>query len=531
MLLAVITMSGITDRILGLPAWLILGLVFLFPALEASAFVGFVFPGETAAILGGVVASQSRIPLWAVIVAVVSGAIIGDSIGYWIGRRWRTHLLHGTIGRLPIIHEQLDKHLESAQAYVRRRKGSAVFFGRFTTALRVLVPGLAGMSGVHYPTFAAYNIAGGVVWGSAFVILGYLAGASYRQVEKIAGRIGLVLLALIVVGLITSWLVRRLSERSRQVEALGGRLAASAPVTWVRRRFPAQVRWTQSRLDPTSPRGFWLSFTLAVAALAVWAFAGVTQDVVGHDEMALVNPQVDAWVVPHRIGWLSSAMQVITWLGSGAVIAPLMLVAVIAFVVRRRDWRSAGLLIVAVAGAAGLYEIVKPVVAEARPPATIWIGHFGGAAFPSGHATQAIAFYGMLALLLSLKRSLRARALLWIGAGLIGVAVGASRIYLGAHWLTDVLGGYALGVAWSALVMAASLVLAAPDGRWRMPIAEPELRPRLSRQRRRGGGRSGIHLLPLARRCSETPAIRGSRRATRSQSTQARRGRQLLCPG
>lgn len=462
---AVITLSGITDGILGLPAWLILGLVFLLPALEASAFLGFVFPGETAAILGGVVASQSRIPLWAVIVAVVSGAIVGDSVGYWIGRKWGTHLLHGTIGRLPIIRGQLDKHLDSAQGYVRRRKGSAVFFGRFTTALRVLVPGLAGMSGVHYPSFAAYNVAGGAVWGSAFVILGYLAGASYKQVEKIAGRVGLALLALIVVALISSWLVRRLSERSRQVEAVGERLVASAPVVWVGTRFSAQAKWIRNRLDPTSPRGFWLTCTLAVAALAVWAFAGLTQDVVGHDEMALVNPQFEAWVVAHRIAWVSGAMQVIPWLGSGVVIVPLTLVAAIAFVVRRRDWRSAMLLIIAVAGAAGLYAIVKPIVGEARPPAGIWIGHFSGAAFPSGHATQAVAFYGMLALVLSAKRSLRTRALFWSGAGLVAVAVGASRIYLGAHWLTDVLAGYALGVAWIALVLAASLVLTAPGGR------------------------------------------------------------------
>src|SRR5438552_2781115 len=191
-------LAGITDRILALPAWLVLTLVFAFPALEASAFLGFVFPGEIAVILGGVVASQGRVSLWAVIVAAVSGAIIGDSIGYLIGRRWGAHLRHGTIGRLPIIRKHLDKHLASAQAYVRRRKGSAVFFGRFTAALRVLVPGLAGMSEVHYPSFLAFNVAGGVAWATVFSILGYLAGSSYKQVEKVAGRIGLLLLALIV---------------------------------------------------------------------------------------------------------------------------------------------------------------------------------------------------------------------------------------------------------------------------------------------------------------------------------------------
>ena len=153
--------ASVTDHILSLPGWLVLVLVFAFPALEASAFLGFVFPGEIAVILGGVAASRGTVPLWAVIVAAVSGGVIGDSVGYLIGRRWETGLLRGSVGRLPVIRAHLDKNLDSARTYVQRRQGSAVFFGRFTAALRALVPGLAGISEVHYPAFLAYNVAGG----------------------------------------------------------------------------------------------------------------------------------------------------------------------------------------------------------------------------------------------------------------------------------------------------------------------------------------------------------------------------------
>src|SRR5690348_12796929 len=299
--------AGFTDRILSLPGWLVLVLVFAFPALEASAFVGFVFPGEIAVILGGVAASRGTVPLWAVIAAAVSGAIIGDSVGYLIGRRWGTHLLQGTIGRLPVIRTHLDKNLDSARAYVQRRQGSAVFFGRFTAALRALVPGLAGLSDVHYPTFLAYNVAGGTLWGAGFAVLGYIAGASYHRVEKIAGQAGLILLGVIVAGLITSRLVRRFAARSPGLKAVGDRLAAAPPLAWVRRRFPAQVAWGRRRLDARSPRGFWLTFTVAAGALAAWAFGGLTQDVTARDDTALADPHVTAWVVAHRTGWLTSA--------------------------------------------------------------------------------------------------------------------------------------------------------------------------------------------------------------------------------
>src|SRR5437870_2386699 len=197
--------ASLSDAILHLHGSVALAIVFLVPALEASAFLGFIFPGEIAVLLGGVLASQGRVSLVAVIAAAVLGAIVGDSIGYLVGRRWGRSLLHGTVGRFPVIKRRLDKHLDAAQAYVRRRRGRAVFFGRFTAALRVLVPGLAGMSEVHYPTFLAYNVAGGALWGTGFVLVGYAGGASYRRVERYASRAGLVLLALVVLALVTSW--------------------------------------------------------------------------------------------------------------------------------------------------------------------------------------------------------------------------------------------------------------------------------------------------------------------------------------
>src|SRR5438067_5204750 len=239
-------LSGVVERVLALHGWAALAIVFLLPALEASAFVGFVFPGEIAVVLVGVLAYQHRVSLGGAIAAAVLGAVVGDTLGYWVGREWGRSLLRGTVGRLPVVKHHLDKHLDRAQAFVRRRRGSAVFFGRFTAALRVLVPGLAGMSEIHFPTFLAFNAAGGILWGSGFVLLGYLAGEGWRHVEGVAGKTGLVLLGLVVIGLVASRLVRH-ADRAR---LLADRLAATRPLTWVRRRFPTQPSWFRRRVDP-----------------------------------------------------------------------------------------------------------------------------------------------------------------------------------------------------------------------------------------------------------------------------------------
>src|SRR5436853_5899475 len=101
-------MSHLADHILALRGWAALAVVFALPALESSAFVGFVFPGEIGVLLGGVLAFQHRVALAAVIAVAIAGAITGDTIGYAVGRRWGRKIIRGSLGRL-INHEHIDR--------------------------------------------------------------------------------------------------------------------------------------------------------------------------------------------------------------------------------------------------------------------------------------------------------------------------------------------------------------------------------------------------------------------------------------
>ena len=210
-----------------------------------------------------------------------------------------------------------------------------------------------------------------------------------------------------------------------------------------------------------------------MGALAAWAFGGLTQDVIGHDEAARVDPHVLTWVLAHRTGWLTAVTREVTWTGSTAVLMPVLLTVAVVLIVRRHDWRSSALLSLALGGAIALYDLVKTSVGPVRPPSSVWIGHFTGASFPSGHATQSIAFFGMLVIVVSAGRSARSRGLLWTGASLVVLVVGASRIYLGGHWMSDVLGGWSLGVAWLSVLLAIHLWTSAQGrGGRRRPAVE-----------------------------------------------------------
>ena len=203
----------LADRILLLPPAVALLLVFALPALEASAFIGFVVPGEIGVLLGGVLANQGKLPLWAVMVCGIAGAIIGDSVGYWVGQRWGETLLSKIPNRI-----LKQEHLTRAEDSIRRNGGKAVFVGRFTAALRVLVPGLSGMSRVPYRTFAAWNVAGGALWAGGFVLLGYAAGSQYQRVAHNATLFGVGLLVLVAVVVVVKKVRGRHKEAAKDRE-------------------------------------------------------------------------------------------------------------------------------------------------------------------------------------------------------------------------------------------------------------------------------------------------------------------------
>lgn len=170
------------QQILNAPTWVVLLVAGGVVLAEDALFVGFVLPGETAAILAGVAARLGHAPLLAVVATVVAAAVIGDSIGYEVGRRVGPRVL-----RWPVLQRRRAR-IDDAQDLLVRRGGAAVFLGRWVAFFRAVMPALAGTARMPYRRFVVWNAAGGLVWGVAVVVAGYLAGASYAKVESGMGR-------------------------------------------------------------------------------------------------------------------------------------------------------------------------------------------------------------------------------------------------------------------------------------------------------------------------------------------------------
>jgi membrane protein DedA with SNARE-associated domain len=179
---------------------------------EAAVFIGFVLPGETAVVLGGFLASTNHLNIVVLCVLVVLSAIVGDTVGYEVGRVFGPRIV-----RSRFFHKH-GARIESARGMLRERGGPAVFIGRFTAFLRAVMPGLAGLSEMRYRKFLLWNALGGLAWGIGFSLIGYFAGASYETVASRVGTGAAIVVGVLVVGLLVWWHFRKRHREKKEEE-------------------------------------------------------------------------------------------------------------------------------------------------------------------------------------------------------------------------------------------------------------------------------------------------------------------------
>jgi membrane-associated phospholipid phosphatase len=170
-----------------------------------------------------------------------------------------------------------------------------------------------------------------------------------------------------------------------------------------------------------------------------------------------LDEAVFEWFVEHREPWLTTVMQVVTNLGGSALLIPLVIALGAWYRRRHGTWRPLAVLSAGYIGAWLLSNGIKALTDRARPPAVLAIGHYDSPAFPSGHATHAAAVWIIVGIVVTSHTARRRlRIATWLAVGSIVVLVGITRLYLAAHWLTDVVAGWTIGALWALFVTASS---------------------------------------------------------------------------
>ena len=201
---------------------------------------------------------------------------------------------------------------------------------------------------------------------------------------------------------------------------------------------------------------------LGALVLGGWLVGSAVEAVTGAGDRTQLDGPMTRWVVEHRNDGLTTILRAATALGDRPVLVPLVLVVGLTLRVRCRRWAPLAFLAIAQLGSIILYNAVKALVARPRPTIGPVVASASGYGFPSAHATQAAAVWGALAVLAvrSLADRRGRRAVAAAAATALVVLIGASRLYLGVHWATDVVGGWALGALWLAGLVA--IVKASP---------------------------------------------------------------------
>lgn len=231
----------------------------------------------------------------------------------------------------------------------------------------------------------------------------------------------------------------------------------------------------------------------AVIAASGLGIAKLVDDVFGSDGATRVDPKITNYVVDHRTPALTTMARGVTHLADPLPVTIVAVISVVALLARRRR-RLAAFVALSMAGAALATSLGKLVVDRPRPSDTIWLTRASGAAFPSGHATQSVACWCALAVCAAMLTHRRSLRLAWIALGVVvALAVGASRVYLGVHWTSDVVCGWAVATAWLlALVVIGwsrpRLTVEIESARALVRATAHSLRSRSRRMDQTGGG-------------------------------------------
>lgn len=405
---------------------------------ESLAIVGTLVPAAIVMFGAGALVGHGVLPLAWTLGVATAGAVAGDALSYELGRHQQDR-----VRAWPLFQRHAHR-MRKAEQLICRHGAASVLIARFTGAVRAFVPLLAGFAGMPAAKFYVTNVVSALLWAPAHILPGVVFGASLHLAEQASGRLALLVLLLAALVWGASWLARLTLRavipltrvaRARLLQAAGDRRAGWA-------------RFARLLLDPERPGSEALLAALLVLLASMWLFLGVLEDVVSRDPLVVADQAVFTFLQQLRTVPVDHWMIRITEMGSGGVMLPLV-VAVAAWLAWQRCWRTVAYWLATVASAEAMVQVLKYTLGRHRPLA-LYHGN-EQYSFPSGHATISAVVLAGLAFLLTRGQPPRWRVAVAACAAVYVALVGFSRLYLGAHWLSDVLGGFSFGLAAVAL--------------------------------------------------------------------------------
>jgi undecaprenyl-diphosphatase len=401
---------------------------------EALFLIGLFVPTTVVLVGAGTLVGLGKLDLMPLLIWTTLGATAGDAVSYWIGWAFKDKIKK----MWPL--NKYQSMIESGEEFFKRHGGKSVFIGRFVPGVKSVVPGIAGMVGMNFTRFSVVNLTSAVAWSVAHIAPGVIAGSALHAIGQISGRLALVLGALLLVIFLSvmlgRWLILIILPLFPNAHAVIAR--------WFAKRPGRISQWIGHNFDPAHPRSAGMLASTVILLITMPAFFWLIGEIAPNEPMVRADLAILNLFDSLRTPLGDRIMVFMTTLGDGVVVTAVA-IAVAFYLFAKKAWRRGIGFVIAIAGTAVFVPLLKLMLHRSRPMEL----YTGADAYslPSGHATLNAVLFGICAVLIAHDRSR------WVKAGIFTVTVayvitiGFSRIYLGAHWMSDVLAGLLFGTA------------------------------------------------------------------------------------
>lgn len=409
--------------------------IFLIAFGDALVIVGVAIPAVPLLFAVGTLVGLGHVDGLYALACASLGAFVGDGVSFWVGHRYGPQLRQ----RWPFYKH--PQWLERGEVTFRRHGAKSIVMARYIGAIRPFVPAIAGMLKMPLRRYVPASVFVSVLWSATFLLPGWIFGTSLDLVAAVAGRLALVLgvvlvlIAAIWAGVFQLW--RWLGAHTTDM--------IERALAWSHRH-PVLGRYSEALIDPNRPESASLLLLALVLGAAGWGFFTILMSVGGGSAPSQLDLVVHQLMFGLRNPLADIPMAFLASLGDQVVLWPAVLGVFFWLLWRRRHiaawhWLAAPAFALVLTWALG-YLLHMP-----KPPAATTVAGFS---FPSVQVTLATVVYGFFAVLIARELPGRSRAWPYVVTALIVALLGFARLYLGAHWLSDVLAGTLLGLLWLA---------------------------------------------------------------------------------
>jgi membrane protein DedA with SNARE-associated domain len=411
------------------------GLVFLIAFCDALAVIGIVVPALPLLFAIGVLVGLGHVSGPYALAAAACGAFAGDALSFWIGHRFGPRLR----GMWPF--SRYPRLLDRGEGLFRRHGSKGILIARFVGAVRPFVPAVAGMLRMPLRRYLPMSAFAAIAWAACFLAPGWVFGTSYDAVAAVADRLALALLALLAV-LALAWAAVLYTWRWFAGHA--DRLLAQL-LRWSRAH-PRLGRYAAAMVDPNRPESASLLLLAAMLLAIGWGGFAWLAALLARGGPLLVDQWFDANMRALRNPLADRLMAALASLGDREVLLPACALALLWLLWRKR-WMAAAHWLAALGFGFALTALLGAAIHMPAPP-----GATAAFGFPSIAATMATIAFGFFAILIARELPGRRRVWPYLLAAVLVATLGFARLYLGMHWLSDIVGGALLGIAWLLLL-------------------------------------------------------------------------------